>query len=162
MPVPYSAVNLKARFETGDIPTQQDFADLIDTMFALFQQFEAIIGDTPTLTYAHVAWNTSILVAGVPQEAVIVTGVNVQSFLFHHSVSPTDHVYRLTFVRPFQFIPYLQITSLWHASSTTEDPVAGHITLNTAEFYLDAMDIHITSAVANLAVPSQYRVLVLV
>jgi hypothetical protein len=40
MPVPYSQANLKARFETGDIPTQQDYADLIDTFFSLFQTAE--------------------------------------------------------------------------------------------------------------------------
>ncbi len=38
MPVPYTAAELKARFETGDTPTQQDFADLIDTVFHMAQQ----------------------------------------------------------------------------------------------------------------------------
>lgn len=38
MPVPYTATQLKARFETGDVPTQQDFADLIDTVFHMSQQ----------------------------------------------------------------------------------------------------------------------------
>jgi hypothetical protein len=33
MPIPYDATNLKSRFQTGDKPTQQDYADLIDTMF---------------------------------------------------------------------------------------------------------------------------------
>ena len=38
MPVPFTATQIKAWFETADVPTQQQFADLVDTMFHMVQQ----------------------------------------------------------------------------------------------------------------------------
>ncbi|NJM13078.1 MAG: hypothetical protein HC889_15525 [Synechococcaceae cyanobacterium SM1_2_3] len=38
MPVPFTATQIKAWFETADLPTQQQFADLVDTMFYMIQQ----------------------------------------------------------------------------------------------------------------------------
>ncbi len=38
MPVPFTAAQMKAWLETGDFPTQQQFADIIDTMMHLNQQ----------------------------------------------------------------------------------------------------------------------------
>lgn len=37
MAIPQSQTTLKSYFETGDVPTQAEFAELIDTMFALYQ-----------------------------------------------------------------------------------------------------------------------------
>lgn len=38
MPVPFDATTMKSWFETGDKPTQQQFADVIDTFMAKFQE----------------------------------------------------------------------------------------------------------------------------
>lgn len=38
MPVPFTAAQIKAWFETADVPTQQQFADFVDTMFHMVQQ----------------------------------------------------------------------------------------------------------------------------
>lgn len=38
MPVPFTATQIKAWFETGDVPTQQQFADFVDTIFHMVQQ----------------------------------------------------------------------------------------------------------------------------
>jgi len=37
MPIPQDQTVLKSYFETGDTPTQAQFAELIDTLFSLFQ-----------------------------------------------------------------------------------------------------------------------------
>lgn len=41
MPIPQSQSILKSYFETGDFPTQAQFAEFIDTMFFLYQDAQA-------------------------------------------------------------------------------------------------------------------------
>lgn len=66
MPIPQDQTVLKSYFETGKVPTQAQFAEWIDTMFALFQQAQTTANNAVAIASAI---TTGIRVFGLVSSA---------------------------------------------------------------------------------------------
>lgn len=69
MPIPFTASQIKAWFETADLPTQQQFADFVDTLFFMNQQAE----DNATAAVA----TANAAAAAMPLFGVVEWGVSI-------------------------------------------------------------------------------------
>ncbi len=151
MPVPYSQNNLKGRFQTGDTPTQQDFADLIDTLFYLNQ----VALDTSAAAVASAAaaladsgrmmWSTQV------SPGIVFTNdieINIASIV-HTGTAPNGvtGLYRVTFTTPF--------TNAFYVASLTSPITAGGA--NSTLLYIVAQNAaYIDVGVYNDSIPYRF------
>lgn len=77
MPVPFTATQIKAWFETADVPTQQQFADFVDTLFHMVQQANDT-ADAAKALAANTAKCWGLLTITYPGPSVAVTVERVE------------------------------------------------------------------------------------
>lgn len=107
MPIPESQATLKSFFETGDKPTQAQFAELIDTMFYLYQAAQtaanaAVVTANAAMAATGLAMFSAPAVGGLGAAVVPDQQQNISSITYIGA-----QVYRVTFVTPFINLRYL-------------------------------------------------------
>jgi hypothetical protein len=103
MPIPETQTNLKSFFETGDLPTQAQFAELIDTMFYLYNDAKDSADAATAVAAAAVASAEAVSAPVIVQftndeftNAIVGLATGVASV-----VNIGAYNFRVTFTTPF-------------------------------------------------------------
>lgn len=122
MPIPQTQVNLRSYFETGDVPTQAQFAEFIDTMFYLYQQSQNTANAAVAAAAAATSATGRVLAkwtnAAVP---VTVMSSNTQSIV-RTATAGGFYTFRVTFLTPFNSVNYLVLPTITTGVGGTANP----------------------------------------
>jgi hypothetical protein len=110
MPIPETQATLKSFFETGDKPTQAQFAELIDTMFALYQLTQtAANAAVATANLALAAAGVTLVSApGATTAPVADQKLNVASITYL-GIPLGFYRFRITFTTPYVNLRHIPV-----------------------------------------------------
>lgn len=139
MPIPESAATLKSYFQTGDKPTQAQFADFIDTMYALFQEAidtaEAAEAAVTALTssgfLAKAFANTTAAAPPVVAESAGIASIT------SISLGGGQRTIRITFTTAFADTNYTYVVTALSAGTST---AVTQVTKNVAYLEIAVVD----------------------